>query len=449
MDYVPASDNDIKHILDTIGVSSVDCLLNMIPEKILRKPVDMPDGMSEHDAAKQLKKMACANHDIDRYPCFIGAGAYDHIVPAVVRSIAGRSEFATAYTPYQPEASQGTLQAIFEYQSMICELTGLAVSNASLYDGGSACAEAALMMINSARNKNRILVSQTLHPFYKAVIKTYLQNIDAQVVAVPAKNGVTDLDRLDGMIDDSTAGIIIQSPNFFGCIEDIKPVSEKIHRAGGLTAMVCNPISLGVLASPAECGADIAVGEGQPLGIDLSYGGPYFGFMATTKQLMRKMPGRIVGMTSDHHGSRCYVLTLQAREQHIRREKATSNICTNQALMALQGCIYMAWLGKNGLRQIATQNVIRAHYAQEQACSVKGVSLMYTAPFFNEFCLKIDTGAKPADIVAAMHDKHGLLGGIAIESMGSGMPDGLLVCVTEKRSREEIDLWVDALRKSI
>ncbi len=449
MDYVPASQFDIQHMLDTIGVSSVDDLLKMIPEQIFRNSIDMSDGLSEHDAAKQLKKLAASNDDIDRFTCFIGAGSYDHIVPAVVRNLAGRSEFSTAYTPYQPEASQGTLQAIFEYQSMICELTGLEVSNASLYDGGSACAEAALLMINSVRNKNRLLVSQTVHPLYRTIIQTYLKNFNIDLVTVPAKDGVTDMDQLKTLADEATAGFIVQSPNFFGCIEDVESLTEAVQQVGGLVSMVCNPLSLGALASPGECGVDIAIGDGQPLGVDLSYGGPYFGFMATTKKLMRKMPGRIVGMTNDHNGNRCYVLTLQAREQHIRREKATSNICSNQALMALQGCMYLTWLGKEGLQQIAKQNIVRAHYAQEKACSIDGVSLLYNAPFFNEFCLKIDTGIRAADVVAELHKKHGMLGGLNIKTLDESLPDALLVCVTEKRSRDEIDQWVEALRATV
>lgn len=449
MDYVPASDADIQKLLDTIGVSSVDGLLGMIPESIRRRPVEMPDGISEHDAASYLKSLASANGHIDATPCFLGGGAYDHIVPAVVRSLAARSEFATAYTPYQPEASQGTLQAIFEYQSMICEITGLDVANASLYDGGSACAEAALMIFNSTRNKTELLVARTVHPYYRQIIETYVQNLDVTLIPVPDRNGVISPDDVSGLISERTAGLIIQSPNFFGCIETVKPLVEMIHAQGGLVAVACNPLSLGVLASPGECGADIAVGDGQPLGVDLSYGGPYFGFMATTKTLMRRMPGRIVGMTTDHNGNRCFVLTLQAREQHIRREKATSNICTNQALMALQGCIYLTWLGECGFEEIARQNIIRTRYAIRQACSIDGVSLLYDQPMFNEFCLSIEAGIPVADILEVMYEQHGVFGGIALKAIDRDAPDALLVCVTEKRSRLQTDQWAGALRASI
>ena len=308
-------------MFDTIGIKSFDDLLTDIPDSILRKPIDMPEGMNEYDATCLLNNLAGENQGIDSYDCFLGGGAYDHFIPSVVKALGAKPEFTTAYTPYQPEASQGTLQAIFEYQSMICELTGLEVSNASLYDGGSACAEAAIMLVNSYRGRDHLLVADTLNPFYKDVIKTYLQNLGVKITFIPCENGTINPDKIDDYIDDKTAGLIVQSPNFYGCIEDVNALTEKIHIAKAGVAMVCNPLSLGILASPGECGVDIAVGEGQPLGVPLSYGGPYLGFIATTKALMRRLPGRIAGLTKDHNGNRCFVLTLQAREQHIGVKK--------------------------------------------------------------------------------------------------------------------------------
>ncbi|MCD6459767.1 aminomethyl-transferring glycine dehydrogenase subunit GcvPA [bacterium] len=448
MDYVPASKDDIQKMLQTIGVESFDDLLCGIPKNILKKTVNIPEGMSEYDAASLLTKTADENKNINSYSCFLGAGAYDHFIPSVVKALSAKPEFTTAYTPYQPEASQGTLQAIFEYQSMVSELTGLEVANASLYDGGSACAEAALMLINSYRGRDNLLVADTLNPFYKEIIKTYLKNLSIKLTFIPCENGTVSLNAIDKYIDNKTAGLIIQSPNFYGCIEDLKNITDKIHQASAGVAMVCNPLSLGILASPDECGVDIAVGEGQPLGIPLSYGGPYLGFIASTKKLMRRLPGRICGLTKDHSGNRCFVLTLQAREQHIRREKATSNICSNQALMALQACIYLSWLGKKGFYELAEQNLEKAHYAAEQAASIDGIELYFNKPFFNEFTLKI----KNADVSQIVKKLYGrkILGGISLNNFQDNpIKDGLLVAVTEKRSKEDIDNWVTALKKIV
>lgn len=447
MDYVPASSYDIQEMLTTIGVKTFDELIGVIPPEIRRKKFDMPDGMSEFDAGRVLKHLSYKNTRADHFDCFLGAGAYDHVIPSVVPQLASRSEFYTAYTPYQPEASQGTLQAIFEYQSMICEITGLDASNASLYDGGSACAEAALMLLHSYRGRNEILVAGSLHPLYRDVVNTYLKNLDVKITVISHAQGVIDPVVLDGLISDKTAGLIVQSPNFFGCLEDVAILTEKVHEKGGGVAMVCNPLALGVLKTPGEYGVDIAVGDGQPLGLELSFGGPYFGFIACTTELMRRMPGRIVGMTKDSNGQRCYVLTLQAREQHIRREKATSNICSNQALMALRGCIYLTWLGKEGFAEIARQNIMRAHYAAQEVCKIDGVELLFSQPFFNEFCIKVSP-ASCDEIIKKLLENQ-ILGGIPLKQFDSSSHDALLVSVTEKRTKDDIDKWVSCLKQAL
>lgn len=447
MNYVPLSDNDRQKMLKKIGCGSMESLLSFIPREIYCPNIDLPNGLSEFDAVNQLKQLAAKNNSVDEYLCFLGGGAYDHFIPAVVPALASRGEFATAYTPYQPEASQGTLQAIFEYQSMIAGLTGFDVSNASLYDGGSACAEAALMLASVSAQRNELLVAGTLNPLYNEVIRTYMNAVSVTVKVIPCFGGTISPATVKENITDKTCGLIIQSPNFFGCIEDVCEIAEIVHNAGAFLAQVCNPVSLGILSPPGENGADIAVGEGQPLGVDLSFGGPYFGFITCNDSFLRRMPGRIVGITTDANGRRCFVLTLQAREQHIRREKATSNICTNQALITLRGCIYLSWLGRQGIVDLAEQNLNRAHYAARQACSIPGVSLYFDKPFFNEFCLRID-GADPHDILRRMRAEK-MFGGIAVSSFVPDMPGALLVAVTEKRSKKEIDRWVSALQDSL
>lgn len=445
MNYVPASPADREQMLTDIGVDSFEQLIAAVPEQIRNPHYDVPEGMSEYDAAYTLKLLAHKNKRIDHYDCFLGGGAYDHFIPSVVPALAGRSEFVTAYTPYQPEASQGTLQAIFEYQSMIAEITGLDVANASLYEAGSACAEAALLMLNSARNRSELLVAGTLHPWYRDVIKTYIKYTGFTIKVMPHTDGRINPDDISAAVSGNTAGLIIQSPNFFGCIEDVEKVTAIMHEHGALVSMACNPLSLSILKSPGEMGVDIAVGEGQPFGVNLQYGGPYFGFFACTNALMRRIPGRVVGMTTDTQGRRSFVLTLQAREQHIRREKATSNICTNQALMSLCGCIYMSWIGKDGFVELGKQNIDRAQYAAAQAAQLDGVSLAWQQPFFNEFCLKFDT-VDAAQVAEKILDDS-IFAGIPVRTIDTSLPDLLLVSVTEKRSKEDIDSWIASLKK--
>jgi glycine dehydrogenase subunit 1 len=448
MDYVPASQSDREYMLKEIGVSSIDDLLSCIPAGIVRPKLDVPEGISEFDAAYQLKMLAHKNKRVDHYKCFLGAGAYDHCIPSVVPALASRSEFYTAYTPYQPEASQGTLQAVFEYQSMICELTGLDAANASLYEGGSACAEAALMIAGSGRGKTDLILAGTMHPWYRDTVKTYVKHLGLNVIDVPHRNGVIDAADAASAITDKTAGLIIQSPNFYGCIEEnLAEIVQAVHQAGGLVAMSCNPLSLSVLKSPGEYGVDIAVGDGQPLGVDLQYGGPYFGFLACTNNLLRKMPGRIVGMTKDSQGRRTFVLTLQAREQHIRREKATSNICTNQALIALRGNIFLSWAGKEGFYEMGRQNVQRAHYAAREAANIDGVTVSFDKPFFNEFCLNFESVKASAVLDKMMAD--GIFGGVPLSRFDALNDKMMVVCVTEKRSKDEIDSWIMSLKKAV
>ncbi len=444
MDYVPFSEKDIKDQLTDIGIQSVDSLLETIPDQIRNVKFNLPEGMSEFDAEHDLNALARKNIDINKYTCYLGSGAYDHYIPAVVPALANRSEFVTSYTPYQPEASQGTLQAIFEYQSMICEITGLDVSNASLYDGATACAEAVLILINSSRGKDEILVAESIHPYYKQVIDTYFQHLDIKITPVPLVDGVVGIASISPLLSDRVAGLIIQSPNFFGCIEDVKNLTEKIHSSGGKVVMVCNPVSLGILASPSECDVDIAVGDGQPFGVDLSFGGPYFGFMASKKAFMRKLPGRIVGRTKDANDKDCFVLTLQAREQHIRREKATSNICTNQALIALRGAIYLSWLGKEGFYNLAKQNMEKAHYLAGELCKIDGIELYYNKPFFNEFCIRITTDMSSAKIISHF-EKENIFAGIDLSRLSKDNSDCLMIAVTEKRTLNELDRFISIM----
>jgi glycine dehydrogenase subunit 1 len=376
-----------------------------------------------------MQTLAGRNLNVDQYPCFLGAGAYDHFVPAVVDQILQRSEFYTSYTPYQPEISQGILQAIFEYQTLICQLTGMEVSNASMYDAGTALAEACLMACEASKRK-QILVPETIHPEYQKIIDTYSFSGKMNCQAVPGRKGVTDVEQILALIDKETAAVVLQTPNFFGNLEEIERIEQAIHQQKGLLIMVVDPISLGILKSPGEYRADIVVGEGQALGNGLNFGGPYLGFMASSKKYMRKLPGRIVGQTLDFKGRRAFVLTLQAREQHIRREQASSNICSNQALNALAASIYLSMVGARGLRMIAERCHQLAVYASNEFAKI-GLSLQYDQPFFKEFALKVK---EPGRVNRLLLD-NGIIGGYELE-------DALLLAFTEKRSRMEIDRLV-------
>ncbi len=428
--FIPHTSDDIRKMLDKVGVNSIDDLYAEIPsEVIFKEEYDIPSAMSEIELRKFFKQLALKNQ---QQTIFAGAGVYDHYSPSVIAHLLQRSEFYTAYTPYQPEISQGTLQYIFEYQSMISELTGMECSNASMYDGATAAAEVMFMMVNSARKKPRVLISATLQPRVIEVVNTYAKFHGVAVTILPEADGVTDLAALGRELENGdVAGVILPQPNKYGIVEDYTTVAQAIHATKGLLAIYADPSTLAVLRTPAEWGADIALGDGQTLGMPMEFGGPYLGFIACSQALLRKMPGRVVGATTDADGKRAYVLTLQAREQHIRREKATSNICSNQSLMCLYAVIYLALMGKQGLIEVNEKSANGAHYLYNQLIkSGKFEAAFPSKPFLKEFALKpkTDLAALQAKLAA-----KGIMGGVAT-------PDGLLLlAVTEKRTKEEID----------
>ena len=435
--YVPSTAQERQEMLASIGLSSIDELFSHIPDSLKRKgELNLPSGKSELEVCRTMEHIAAQNIVFDSI--FRGAGAYDHYIPAIVKSVTGKEEFVTAYTPYQAEISQGVLQSIFEYQTMICELTGMDVSNASVYDGATAAAEAVNMCCE--RSRNVVFCSAAAHPDTIEVVKTYCWASGHEFVLVPAKEGKTDWNSIVPQLDKkTTACLYIQSPNFFGQIEDVQQAAEAVHAVGAKLIMGCNPIALGLYKTPAELGADIAVGEGQPLGMPLSFGGPYLGFMATTKAMMRKLPGRIVGETTDVDGKRAFVLTLQAREQHIRREKASSNICSNQALCAMTAAVYLAAVGPEGLKQVANLCYQKAHYLMQQLTAIPGITLRYQGPFFHEFV----TDQADAKRILLRLEQEGILGGLPLSD------GGILWCATEKNSKEDIDRMVGIIRKEL
>lgn len=435
--YVPSTLQERQEMLESIGLSSIDQLFSHIPDELkLKGELNLPSGMSELEVSSAMKKIAAKN--VVFASIFRGAGAYDHYIPSIVKSVTGKEEFLTAYTPYQAEISQGVLQSIFEYQTMICELTGMDVSNASVYDGATAAAEAVNMCCE--RSRKVVFCSAAAHPDTIAVVKTYCWAAGHELVLLPVKDGKTDLDAMASQLDKKTSACLyLQSPNFFGQLEEMEKAAEMIHSVGAKLIAGCNPIALGLLKIPAEQGADIAVGEGQPLGMPLSFGGPYLGFMAATQAMMRKLPGRIVGETVDVDGKRAFVLTLQAREQHIRREKASSNICSNQALCALTASVYLATVGPDGLKQAASLCYQKAHYLAQQLCSIPGVSLRYSGTFFHEFV----TDQKDSDKLLSALEQQGILGGYPLAD------GGILWCATEKNTKEEMDRVVEIIRKEL
>ena len=445
MDFLPHTREDWREMLKTIGVSNFREILDQILPKDL-KPCryQLDSGLSELEVIELLKSKAGKNATAESYDFFIGAGAYHHFIPSVVSRLTGRGEFLTAYTPYQPETSQGTLQAIFEYQTMMARLTGLEVSNASLYDGATASAEAAFMALAIRNESNRILVSQTVHPEYREVLKTYLKSDLGCVVEIPRKNGSTDLDQLRNELKKGAAALLVQWPNFLGCLEDLELLGKMAHEHQALLIVSTYPIALGLLKAPGDFGADICVGEGQSLGNPLQYGGPYFGFITCRKEYVRKMPGRIVGMTKDVEGKRGFVLTLQAREQHIRREKATSNICSNEALNALSAAIFMAVYGSDGFRQLAEQNMKKAHYAAKLFSNSKKFSLVFKEPFFNEFVLRLP---KKAEFFLDRMKERRIVPGLSLRPFYSDLEDAILVCVTETASRAKIENFVECMEE--
>jgi len=444
MRYLPHTDEDIRQMLETIGVDKVDELFSGIPESCrLKSPLDLPSALSESEAMTVLRSLAAQNAKVSEWDSFLGGGAYNHFVPAVVDHLVSRSEFYTAYTPYQPEISQGTLQAIFEFQTMICQLTGMDVANASMYDGASACAEAALLALRTGRKRNKILLSEALHPQYRETVATYCRYLDVELVDVPIADGVTDQKQLVAMLDDQVAAVAVGYPNYFGQIEDLQALADTAHDAGAkLIAAVAEPLALGLFKAPGELGADVVVGEGQSFGIPLSFGGPGIGFFAVKQKDMRALPGRLVGETVDQDGKRGFVLTLATREQHIRREKATSNICSNQGMCTLMVGIFLALHGKQGLRKLAELNYAKATYAKQQIAALDGFDLAFTGETFNEFVI---TSKEPVVELQQRLEQEGILPGIALLKDYPELKNGLLVCVTEQNSREQIDRLVSAL----
>jgi len=443
MSYIPISDKDKKEMLERIGISSVEELFCCIPENIrLKKLLDLPGPLSEPDLREYFEQRGQKN-SYDRYLSFLGGGAYNHFIPAVVDYLSSRGEFVSPYTPYQPEVSQGTLQVIFEFQTLICQLTGLDIANASLYDGATGAAEAVLMA-NRVKSKRRLLVASNLNPQYRQVIYTYTKNLGLEVVEIPYDQaGRIDLKGLEATLNSETSVLLCQSPNYFGVIEDLKTLADLTHEHQALLAVVISePVSLAWLEAPGKLGADIVTGEAQSFGLPLSYGGPYLGFMACKKEFVRQLPGRIAGQTVDAEGKRGFVLTLSTREQHIRREKATSNICTNQAHCALRATIYLETLGKQGLRKLAWLNLQKAAYALERLTSIPGVKRKFSGPVFNEFVLEFPDDWEK---ISQKLEEKGILGGLALGSDYPGLKKCALITVTEIHTREKIDTYVQAL----
>lgn len=436
--YLPMTEQDKQEMLDVIGVSSIDALFEDIPEQVRFKGMyDIKPAKSEAALMKELAQMAAKNKDTATNVSFLGAGVYNHYKPIIVDHVISRSEFYTAYTPYQPEISQGELQAIFEFQTMIAELTGMDLANSSLYDGGTALAEAGMLAAGHTRRK-KIIVSEAVHPEYRDVVRTYADGQSIEVVVAPQKDGVTDMQALEAMIDDTTAAVMVQYPNFFGQVEDIKTIGEVAHANKALFVVSANPLALGILTPPGKLGADITVGDAQPFGIAESFGGPHCGYFAVTKKLMRKVPGRLVGETIDEEGRRGYVLTLQAREQHIRRDKATSNICSNQALLALAASVAMTALGKEGVREMAKHNIVKTRYAKE-AFEKAGFEVAYQGAHFNEIVVKANKNI--TEINKGLIEK-GIIGGFDLGRVDDNLQNHALIAVTEIRTKEEIDAFV-------
>jgi glycine dehydrogenase subunit 1 len=444
MPYVPHSEEDRNAMLAAIGVRSIEELFENVPEHVRFPELDLPPALSEMEVRWELEMLAEADLTAADGPCFLGAGAYRHFVPAVVDSFLRRGEFYTAYTPYQPEVSQGTLQAIFEYQTMICALTGMEVSNASHYDGATATAEATITAINVRRFKRRkVVLSPFVHPEYRAVVRTYTQGMGLSIVGDDDLQA--DLPDLVNLVDDDTACVVVQTPNFLGQIEDLRGLADAVHEKKSLLVVVADPISLGLLKPPGSFGADVVVGDGQGMGAGLNFGGPYLGFFATRLKYVRKMAGRLVGQTVDAEGERGFVLTLSTREQHIRRERATSNICTNQGLMVLAAAVYMATLGRCGMRQVAELCYHRAHYAADRIDELAGYAVLRDKPFFKEFVLRCPRPVK--EINDHLLDERGIIGGYDLGRDYPPLENHMLLCVTEMNPREEIDELVEALEE--
>jgi len=439
MNYTPHTEEEIRQMLADIGISSIEQLFADIPKQLRARSFNIPAGKSESEVVKHLRYLASRNSTSLVY--FIGAGFYDHYIPSVVDAIASLPEFYTAYTPYQPEASQGWLQAMYEYQTAICNLTDMEVANASLYDGGTALYEACMMAMR-INGRKKIVVDEGVNLIYWTMIQCYISNLSLDVVKIPTKNFGIDRENLFKQMDEKTSAVILQNPNFFGCIDDYSDIVEYAHKKGIIVIMAVYPIALGLIKTPGEIGADIAVGEGQSLGIPLSFGGPYLGFMATKKEFVRKMPGRIIGKTIDKNGKDCYVMTLQAREQHIRREKATSNICSNEALCALRALVYLCLLGKKGLQEIACLNLDKAEFAKQQLEKIPGICVFRDRPTFNEFPVLLPENA---NVIVNKMIAKGFAAGFPLGRYYRKMDKYLLITVTEQRTKEEIVKFAESM----
>lgn len=441
MSFVPHTEGDVALMLDTIGIDDISDLFDSIPENIrLTSPIEgLPGPLDELELTREFERIAASNRT--DLICFAGGGAYDSLVPAVVKAIGARPEFATAYTPYQAEFSQGVLQALFEYQTLICRLTGMDVANASLYDGASALAEA-VALATAATGRNRVVISKGVNPRYRKVLATLASGRNWEISVVDIVDGITQWQE----IPSNTACLILQHPNYLGHIEDVRCSCALARDAGALCLVVTDPIANGILKNPGSEGADVVVAEGQSLGMHLNFGGPYLGMFATREEYVRYVPGRIVGETLDADGKRCYALALQAREQHIRREKASSNICTNQTLMAIMAAATLCWLGPQGLREIAVRSALRAHYMAEELEQVSGCCIAAGAPFFREFALRLP---QPADEVLEAMANEGFLAGVALGDDYPELGEAILIAVTEKRTRQEIDRYIESLKKVI
>ena len=443
-EYILNTDDDVAEMLRTIGANSIEELFSPIPSELrFKRPLNVPAGLREIELTHHMQSLANRNQSATDAVCFLGGGAYDHFIPTVVDVIASRSENYTAYTPYQAEASQGTLQAVYEFQTMMCQLTGMDVANASLYEGGSAIAEAVLMAMGQTGRTGEVLIAESVHPEYRQTLETYVANLHCKVRTLPTPDGHLNPDDVKAAVNDQTICVIAQSPNFFGHLEEMQAIGEATRKSGGLFIASFDPVSVGLLKRPGDYGADIAVGEGQGLGIPLGFGGPYLGILTCKNEFVRKIPGRLVGQTTDRNGKRCWVLTLQTREQHIRREKATSNICTNQGLIALRAAVHCVALGPQGLKETAELSLRKAHYAAEQLCKIPGVSLKFATPFFKEFTIRVP-GNVPNLLVQLR--EQGYHAGLPTGRWYKGLEDCLTIAVTEKRTKLEIDGLVNAVK---
>jgi len=442
--YIPHTEDDIRTMLKAIGVSSIDELFSDIPSSVtLQRPLDIPEGISEHEAAKFMKGLAERNI---LGTSFLGCGIYDHIVPPAVNQVLSTPAFVTAYTPYQAEISQGLLQGIFEFQSLVCKLTGMDVSNASLYDGATAAAEAAAISLQARRKADTILVSEAVHPFTRSVLRSYYQDSGVKVETIPVKNGATTLEGMKEKLDENTACVILQTPNIFGILEDFSGFADAVHEKKALAVISSNPMSLGVCRNQGSWGADIAIGDTQPFGLPASFGGPTVGYIGASGKLLRKMPGRIVGETQDTEGKRAFVLTLQAREQHIKRERATSNICSNQALAALASTAYLAMAGPYGLKEAGEQCAAKARYLYHLLQDIPGINVFSDKPFFNEFTLDFTSGKKAEAFIQGMN-RQGIFAGVHLGALDDAFDGLTAVAVTEKRTREEMDRYAACARE--